>query len=225
MEGVADQFDTGVRASIASGRLLEGCKALLKAAEEYAEWLRLSPGELRGYLVRFGLDRVLLTIAEVEGKNPPADPLLMWPIWDHLRIDDYVYVPLANAGIRRFGDLVRFPAQDLITLDKVGPRWFSVIERSLASAGLTIAAPDSAPPWDHPVYALPFTAVVTLPASRHERVLQNAGISTVADLVSWTDYRLMRLRGFGPECLAAVETGLARFGITPGSRPAAEKVA
>lgn len=55
-----------------------------------------------------------------------------------------------------------------------------------------------------------FLAVLSAPA---RRALQNAGISTAAQLCKWSKKELLQLHGFGPASIPVLEKVLAKHGL------------
>jgi Bacterial RNA polymerase, alpha chain C terminal domain len=214
MDGTTAEFEKGKRAAIASGKLLQSCKALLKRFQLDLVRSSYSLEEIRDLLNEPTIKDALTLIAEVDGVDVSSDPFMMWPVRGYLGIGVSGDKALEAAGIITFVDLLQRSNADLLTVKGIGPNHLMSIEYALSQAALKLPTPDAPPPITHPVYALPLDSVVDFPSERHADTLRREGIKTVADLAKWTADELLDLYGFGPESLARVEDGLGWFGIT-----------
>ncbi|MDR3638664.1 MAG: hypothetical protein P4L84_32965 [Isosphaeraceae bacterium] len=209
-------FNKGVRAALASERLLACTKAFLRFIEdECVKFNFYDLVEVREYLGDSIVGQAQAVIAEVEGRPTPADdPLLGWPIAGLFRdLDRRDYSVLKAAGIVTFEDLLKRTSADLITVDGFDQWDIDRIANELGKADLELAVPEGPPAVDHPIYGQPFETVLTGATKRVLDVLRGAGIATVQDLLGWDGEELLSLYGFGPDSLACVDEGLRRYGL------------
>lgn len=219
------EFGKGVRAAMASGRLLASCKALLrKLAAEFRQYRSMDVGELRKRLGDPAIVEAVAAIAQVEGREAPAEPLLTWPIrgliaGPHRGLRDEEYAALERAGVVTFGDLLARAPEELIVLEGFGPSGLKVAEWALVGSGLHLARPDEAPEPSSPLYEMPATALLWGPSSRLLAALEKASIRTVADLLDWSDEDLLALEGFDVVSLDCVQSALRKFGLALAEPP------
>src|SRR3954453_10262016 len=101
MDGASSslEFEKGVRAAVSAGRLLASHRALLDViAREWAMDWELDPECVSRHLDENpAIGKALQLIAEIEGREPPAKPILAWPVRGHLGLDREQYDTMKKA--------------------------------------------------------------------------------------------------------------------------------
>lgn len=149
-----EEFERGLRAALASRRLLACCKVLQARMSEQlhaAYYRRKVPlTSLKSHFKDPVVAEVYAVIALAEGRDAAADPFLGWSLRAiafsaERSPDPYAYVPdksfdaLEAAGIATVGDLLGRTAGDVLGILGMGPTLLEQLENELRSHGLALA--------------------------------------------------------------------------------------